>query len=666
MRVLLCCLIFLGLLFQAEIAVAQPDTLWTRHIQYGNNPLINAALELEDGGFILAGVTDPNAVDVNMLVIRVSSGGEVVWTRSLGAANRAEQAAAIVQTFNGDLVVIGYAWTGPTPNQLVLTGLSLEADSLWMRSYTSNGWTQGNDACLLPDGNIAIVGYRLGSDGIHSDAWLLKCTPTGDTLWTRMLGGADTDLGNRVLPGSNGQIIVAGVTKTWTVGDYDLWLLITDSMGTVVVNRSFGTTSVERCYGMTVTDEGIYLAGRSGTDVSNRGFIAKTSLAGDPLWSQSYTVGQTDEQLRGIVPRRGGGVRCVGYAGVNTLNPYPWILDTNSDGVQEQSWVNLFRPQSKFFGILPVHSGGALLFGSVTESGYPKIYLVRLPQGGGITGVVQAVETGQPVHAARVGVVGSARYVTTDALGRFRLELTPGTYDVMVWGPCVSSDTTPGITVAPDSIEELTLTTGIPKFISQQSSVNIVVYNQVLTHHPFVIRNIGTGPMEYAVVSEPVIPPTSWFTVVPDHGYVPARDSVIVSVDVLADTTNNGVFDFYGYLNLHLRACPDSTARIPVLVTVLDVPEMPDVLPRDPILHAAYPNPFNPSTTLSFTLPREGSVRLEIYNLQGRLVQVLAEGRHAAGKHRVNFSGESLAAGVYLCRFESGPVSATQKLLLLK
>jgi hypothetical protein len=81
---------------------------------------------------------------------------------------------------------------------------------------------------------------------------------------------------------------------------------------------------------------------------------------------------------------------------------------------------------------------------------------------------------------------------------------------------------------------------------------------------------------------------------------------------------------------------------------------------------SAFPNPFNPSTTLSFTLPQTGSVRLAVYDILGREVKLLQEGIVEAGEYAVTFDGSDLSSGIYFARLESTGMVKTQKLLLLK
>jgi cyclomaltodextrinase / maltogenic alpha-amylase / neopullulanase len=84
------------------------------------------------------------------------------------------------------------------------------------------------------------------------------------------------------------------------------------------------------------------------------------------------------------------------------------------------------------------------------------------------------------------------------------------------------------------------------------------------------------------------------------------------------------------------------------------------------VLEANYPNPFNPSTTIAFTLPESGRVRLEVFDLLGRRVAVLADDVRATGRHEVVFDAAGLASGTYLYRLEHGGGSQNRRMTLLK
>ena len=81
----------------------------------------------------------------------------------------------------------------------------------------------------------------------------------------------------------------------------------------------------------------------------------------------------------------------------------------------------------------------------------------------------------------------------------------------------------------------------------------------------------------------------------------------------------------------------------------------------------ARPNPFNPRTKISFGLAREGRVTLRAYDIHGRLVATLANGRMAAGNHEVELNGDRLSSGVYMLRLQTDDgVSETKRVTLMK
>ena len=107
---------------------------------------------------------------------------------------------------------------------------------------------------------------------------------------------------------------------------------------------------------------------------------------------------------------------------------------------------------------------------------------------------------------------------------------------------------------------------------------------------------------------------------------------------------------------------PNASAEMFVSVA----PTTPITLPTSPTLGDAYPNPFNPTTTIPFTLPLPGHFTLQAYNLRGQLVRTLADTDFPAGEHLVHFDGSALASGLYLIRLEGPHTSQTRKVLLVR
>jgi hypothetical protein len=96
-----------------------------------------------------------------------------------------------------------------------------------------------------------------------------------------------------------------------------------------------------------------------------------------------------------------------------------------------------------------------------------------------------------------------------------------------------------------------------------------------------------------------------------------------------------------------------------------------NTIPKAFKLNAAYPNPFNPSTTLSYALPQTSDVLIVVYNIMGQKIKTLINKKQSAGNYRViwnadNDNGSHVSSGVYLFRISAGKYSATGRLLYIK
>jgi len=91
-----------------------------------------------------------------------------------------------------------------------------------------------------------------------------------------------------------------------------------------------------------------------------------------------------------------------------------------------------------------------------------------------------------------------------------------------------------------------------------------------------------------------------------------------------------------------------------------------DILPTDYYLSGGYPNPFNSTVRLSYGLPSAEEVNINIYDLSGRLVDILATGSSKAGNHTIIWDAQDVASGIYMCRLETDRIMKSRKLILTK
>lgn len=90
------------------------------------------------------------------------------------------------------------------------------------------------------------------------------------------------------------------------------------------------------------------------------------------------------------------------------------------------------------------------------------------------------------------------------------------------------------------------------------------------------------------------------------------------------------------------------------------------VMPAGYKLFNNFPNPFNPSTVIKFTVPEYTSVKLFVYDIRGKLITELFNGKKNAGTYEFNFNADELASGIYCCKLEAGKFSDFKKMILVR
>jgi len=91
-----------------------------------------------------------------------------------------------------------------------------------------------------------------------------------------------------------------------------------------------------------------------------------------------------------------------------------------------------------------------------------------------------------------------------------------------------------------------------------------------------------------------------------------------------------------------------------------------DAVPTGLTLAQNFPNPFNPATRLTFTIPVSGQVSLKVYDMLGRQVSVLVAGYLKAGTHEVSFDAGNLPSGIYFCRLQAGSETRIRQMILVR
>lgn len=158
--------------------------------------------------------------------------------------------------------------------------------------------------------------------------------------------------------------------------------------------------------------------------------------------------------------------------------------------------------------------------------------------------------------------------------------------------------------------------------------------------------------------------------------FVRATDTVLVFIDKETDIDGSpapqGYWALTGVVDQYTTTVPPKDKyevrprSLADLTQMTGVARSGETLPASYALRQNYPNPFNPVTTIEFESPAAGEVRLKVYDLLGKEVASLFEGRLEAGFHSFSFDGSRLASGVYFYRVEAGGFSELKKMTLVR
>jgi hypothetical protein len=91
-----------------------------------------------------------------------------------------------------------------------------------------------------------------------------------------------------------------------------------------------------------------------------------------------------------------------------------------------------------------------------------------------------------------------------------------------------------------------------------------------------------------------------------------------------------------------------------------------NILPTSYMLEQNFPNPFNPSTIIKYSVPKEGHVSLTVYDITGKEITQLVDSERQAGNYEVIWSAEKMSSGIYFYRIQAGGFVQTNKMILLK
>ena len=257
-------------------------------------------------------------------------------------------------------------------------------DTLWTRLYGGSGRDEAYSVQRTDDGGYIVAGWST-SFGINrgSDLYLVKTNSLGDTLWTRTYGGTLNDFAHSVQQTTDGGYIVAGATSSFGAGDYDFYLVKTDSQGDTLWTRTYGGSGHDWAWSAQQTDdEGYIVAGYTlslGAGLYDF-YLVKTDSQGDTLWTRTYG-GNEDDVAYSVQQTTDGGYIVAGYSesfDADTADVY--LVKINGQG--DTLWTRTYGGSGGdgAYSVQQTTDGGYILAGyswSFSAGFWGDIYLVK-------------------------------------------------------------------------------------------------------------------------------------------------------------------------------------------------------------------------------------------------------------------------------------------------
>jgi hypothetical protein len=289
--------IFMSLIFLLSLQVlAQgPDILWTKTFGGLEKDRGSSVHQTSDNGYIIAGYTESFGVsDPKLWLIKTDSLGNIIWDKTYGNASTIidpNPQFSVTQTIDNGFIICGYKASIAPEGYGWLLKTDVNGDTLWTREFPAYPGSRLFSVKETFDSGYVATGYRSeGTVGGFEDIYLVKTNSSGGLIWTKTYGSSIGDVGTCVETTLDGGYVVVGSLATSYNFDANIVLLKTDGFGDTVWTKLFGGDQGEIGYAVQKTNDGGYvLVGSTNSfGIFRRIWLLKTNALGDTLWTRTY------------------------------------------------------------------------------------------------------------------------------------------------------------------------------------------------------------------------------------------------------------------------------------------------------------------------------------------------------------------------------------------
>jgi hypothetical protein len=348
--------VFMILLLSSGAALAQVpgDTLWTeRYLDVGS---LASLAHAGSGNFVHIGNTG------STVIIRlVNDDGDLLGNSSFDGTGAVDVSKIVEYTDGGYLITGETGETVPGTGEVWIVRVDSIGRVAWQREWNYGGDDKGKGIAVDESGNIMVSGYVSEAD-LTVQAFLWKLSPDGDTIFQETYGGISTDVGEDVILTADGGYLIVGRTNSQGMGDYDGWVVKTDSLGDVQWEQTYGTIEFDMLNGVVELDDGYMLGGRIGPYGDASGWLIRTDLSGNVQWENTYGPDVGWNVFNRIMLAEDGRIGFCGFYQATYSTWRVWIGEIEIDGTP--AW----DANHGFTGLL--QSSTALDFREVSGGGY--------------------------------------------------------------------------------------------------------------------------------------------------------------------------------------------------------------------------------------------------------------------------------------------------------
>ena len=302
---------------------------------------------------------------------------DTMWTKTFGA-NHDDFGLSVQQTIDRGYIVVGSTKSfGAGGSDVWLIKADLNGDTLWTKVFGGDNSDEGRFVQQTSDSGYIVISTTHSFGAGFGDIWLIKTDANGDTLWTKTFGGVGDESANLIQQTSDNGYIIIG-----NPGNYDVWLIKTDSDGDSLWTKTLGGIGEDWCRSIQQTfDDGYIIAGSTigyGTGIIDV-WLIKTDANGDPLWTKTFGGSDVDW---GSWARQtlDGGYILTGYTeSFGAGNRDLWLIKTNANG--DTLWTRTFGGIGDEWGnsVQQTSDGGYIITGGTDDH---AVWLIRTDANG--------------------------------------------------------------------------------------------------------------------------------------------------------------------------------------------------------------------------------------------------------------------------------------------